>query len=164
MFPDGKLFVRPGLCFQFLFNPSPNQPYIMTSILIFDYPVVSYGIRMFVKDFFPGRSILHAATLEEATAHIRNDGVGLVVMDISIRIERDMDIIDLFRELKNDICILIFTEKNKKKYGDLYLNAGADGFLTKRSSNEEYQAVVNHILGSNQCAGDDIVSEPNHPA
>jgi hypothetical protein len=119
-----KLFVRPGLCFQFLFNPSPNQPYIMTSILIFDYPVVSYGIRMFVKDFFPGRSILHAATLEEATAHIMNDGVGLVVMDISIRIERDMDIIDLFRELKNDICILIFTEKNKKKYGDLYLNAG----------------------------------------
>ncbi|MEO6287671.1 MAG: response regulator [Dyadobacter sp.] len=129
----------------------------MTSILIFDYPIVSYGIRMFVKDFFPGRPILHAATLEEAMDRIINEGVGLVVMDISIRIERDMDIIDVFRKIKNDICILIFTGKNKKKYGDLYLNAGADAFLTKRSSSEEYQVVINQILAENQYGEDDIL-------
>jgi DNA-binding NarL/FixJ family response regulator len=120
---------------------------------------------MFVKDFFPDSTILHASSLGEAEEHIINEGVDLVVMDITIRIDRDMDIIDWFRKLKKNICILIFTGKNKKKYGDIYLKAGANAFLTKRSSKEEYQAVIDQILRDIRSASDSIVNHhPPHPA
>jgi DNA-binding NarL/FixJ family response regulator len=118
----------------------------MNPVLILEYPIVSYGIRMFVNNFFPNSDIIHAYTLVEAERILANHAIHLVIMDIVTPISQDMEVINALRKVKPEIRILIFTDTGKSKYSTTYLDAGINGFLCKDSCKEEYKDVINKIF------------------
>ena len=123
----------------------------MKPILVITSEKFSYGIGMFVRSFLPGYPVLYAGTMGKALEHIFSTKVELVVMNVNAYAEDNHFMIKFLRRAQPDVRILIFAYNDDEKLAEHYLNAGANCFLTKSMTTEDYQLAIENLMNSDTC-------------
>jgi two-component system invasion response regulator UvrY len=118
-------------------------------ILIADeQSVVRMGMKFLLSSMYTRTEIHVASTFTEVLDSMNQNYFDLIILDVTIEKRTNMEIIDTIRSKQPNALILIFSGLNEQLYALRYLEAGANGFLSKNSSDEEHKIAIYSVLSS----------------
>lgn len=120
-------------------------------LLIDDHTIVRRGLRVIVEREFPGCVVGEAASAAEARNELRRHW-DLIVLDLNLP---DAAGFDLLREIKAvcDARILVFSMYPEKPLAARALRAGANGYLSKNSLEDELCEALHAIVDGRRYVG-----------
>lgn len=119
---------------------------MINTLIIEDHSVVRMGVKMIVSDLLPEAVFQEADSFPEGMKIIENDPIDLIILDIVIPGGLGSKMISSIREFAPNSIILIFSGLEESKHALRYIEAGANGFLPKQSSQQEFRKALNMIL------------------
>lgn len=121
----------------------------MKNILIADdHTIVRLGVLLVVKSMFLNAHISEAETLEQVIAHLEEKPYDLLILDINIPGGNNLQMINAVRLRRPGIKILIFSGYEEQLFALNYIQAGADGYLVKYSSEEVIKTALKTVMNN----------------
>ncbi|MGG7665245.1 response regulator [Dyadobacter sp. BHUBP1] len=114
----------------------------MNALLIEDHAVVRMGMRLVLRELFQNVTVWESENYNEGLRTVQEKPVDLVILDIHLPGGQDVKMIDMIKRASKNIKILIFSGLPEDKYALKYVQAGADGYLSKRSDPGMYGEAV----------------------
>lgn len=116
-------------------------------LLADDHSVVRQGIALLLREMVREPELLHAATYAATLECIRtSENIDFLILDINFPDGNSTRMVQEIREIMPDIRILIFSALEEDTYALRYLNAGANGFLSKLANDEELRYAIKYFL------------------
>ncbi|HEY0272004.1 MAG TPA: response regulator transcription factor [Chitinophaga sp.] len=129
----------------------------MTNILIADdHTIVRLGITIIIRDMLPKVYISDVDNFDLALKEMAKRHYDLIILDINIPGGDNLQMIDVLRLRQPKIKILIFSAYDEELYALRYLQAGADGYLVKHSSEHEIKTALQQILNNEKYLSSNI--------
>jgi two-component system invasion response regulator UvrY len=117
------------------------------SILIADdHEVVRSGLAILVKRVLPHMNVSQTESLDGAIEFLQEHKADLMLCDINMPGGNNFDMLSRLRAIQPDLKILIITAFQAASYEKKYLQEGANGYLSKTTTNEEIQQAISSIL------------------
>jgi DNA-binding NarL/FixJ family response regulator len=117
----------------------------MNALLIEDHAVVRMGMRLVIREVFENASVFESTHFDDGLRIVHEKPIDLVVLDIHLPGGQDVKMIDMIKTARRDVKILVFSGLPEEKYALKYVQAGADGYLSKRSDPEKYAEAVSAV-------------------
>lgn len=114
-------------------------------LLADDHSVVRHGISLILREACGEVEILHAENFSEVIVKSK-ENLSLIFLDINLPGGNSTKMIDKIKEINSDVNILMFSAFDEEQYALRYIQAGANGFLNKDSSESEILTAVKSIL------------------
>lgn len=114
-------------------------------LLADDHSIVRQGIAMLIESLFPESHCKHCTSLQEIQECLENQVPDIAIFDAQFQ---DGNIMQILRDIRNHhptLKILIFSSFDEEKYALRFLEAGANGFLPKLSSEEDLELAIQKI-------------------
>lgn len=129
-----------------------NNPVMNNILVVDDHPLMRFGLQLQIKETFPDYTVHLAASYDEALASLAASAspVELIVLDIVIPKGQGIHMVEELKTKYPNTKILIFTSKDEEFNAPLYLQAGADGFLSKMAQQEEFTKALTVVLRGNR--------------
>jgi two-component system, NarL family, invasion response regulator UvrY len=119
----------------------------MPNILVVDdQEVVRYGTVLILQKSIEHAQVSEAGTFEDTLKILATKTFDLVILDIDMPGGNNHQMLDVIRLRHPDIKILIFSSYDEQIFGWRYLEAGADGFLSKKTGIDEIRNAVKSLL------------------
>lgn len=119
----------------------------MPNILVVDdQEVVRYGTTLILQKSIEDAHVSEASSFEDTLKMLSTKKFDLVILDIDMPGGNNHQMLDVIRLRHPDIKILIFSSYDEQIFGWRYLEAGADGFLSKKTGIEEIKNAVKTLL------------------
>ncbi len=115
-------------------------------LLVDDHHMVCLGMGMLVKTVIADPTLYFAHTYEDAFDEIKAHQMDLVILDLGIPGGIGTGMIRTFREVQQNIRILVCTGRDELLNAPDYIQAGANGFLHKSSSDDETAKAIRMVL------------------
>lgn len=121
----------------------------MTNVLIIDdHPVVRMAMIFVIRDTIKKANIFEADEFPQGMRILKSNPIALVILDIHVPGGQDITMISMIKSQKPNIKVLVFSGLDEGTYAIKYLQAGADGFLSKRSDPNLYGEAVTTVMNS----------------
>lgn len=127
-------------------NPSLRMFSNKKILLADDHSVVRRGTGLILKETFPNTDILHADSFDAVMSILTTEQVDLLVLDINLPGGNTPVMVEKAKAVQPSVKILIFSAFDEGQYALRYLNAGADGYLNKLTSEDKIVNAVESIL------------------
>jgi len=114
------------------------------------------GLKMVFTEFFPQAAVSHAETFQRAMAVLEQERFDLAVLDIDIPGGENVRMMKMMRVKQAGLPILIHSAFDEKVYALPYLQAGADGFISKQAPQDEFIVAVQAILDHGRYVSYDV--------
>lgn len=124
----------------------PKLPATMNALLIEDHAVVRMGMRLVIREVFENAFVFESDNFSEGLRIVNEKPIDLVILDVHLPGGQDVKMIDMIRSVRRETKILIFSALPEDKYALKYLQAGADGYLSKRSAPEIYGEAISAVV------------------
>lgn len=119
-----------------------------TFLIADDHSIVRQGVALLIKELFFNANILQAGNFKDTLKTLKETKVDLLVLDINFPDGNSLNIMAETRAIQPDIKILIFSAYDEDIYALRYLNAGASGYLSKGSSEDEMKLALRSMMVS----------------
>jgi len=116
------------------------------ALIIDDHAALRMGMKMVLDEVIPGILITEAESFTSGLAAMRNEHFELVILAINFQDSGKTDMIYAIREILPTGNILILSGSDDNKHASDFINAGANGFLTKKTRIEEYKNAIQTLL------------------
>lgn len=113
-----------------------------------DHVVVRQGVSLIIKEMFLSAMVYKAATFNDTFKILQEVKIDLLILDVNFPDGNSLNILAEIKAIQPDIKILIFSALEENIYAMRYLNAGASGYLTKESSEDEMKRAINAMISS----------------
>jgi len=117
-------------------------------LLVEDHAIVRLATKYLITDLVQPSAIFEAATFGETMSLVAAHTFDLILLDISIPDGAGFTMIPKIREVQPKVLILVFTSLEEQIYALHYIKAGANGFLSKNSSQNEIKKAILSMLES----------------
>ncbi|NIJ53880.1 response regulator transcription factor [Dyadobacter arcticus] len=111
-------------------------------LLVEDHAIVRLATKFLIMDLLHPVNVYEAGTFGETLAQVAAHHLDLIILDISIPDGEGFNMIPKIREVQPKVLILVFTSLEEQIYALHYIKAGANGFLSKNSSQNEIKRAV----------------------
>lgn len=116
------------------------------ALIIEDHAVVRIGMKFVLEELIPNILVLEADSFPDGISVIREHQIDIIILDVSIPGGEQTRMVSLIKNLLPDCKILIFSALDEEKYALRYLQAGANGYLSKRSPRKDYITAIDAII------------------
>ena len=113
-----------------------------------DHTIVRQGVTFILKEIHKNSCIYQLANFSEIIKRLNTTPIDLLVLDISFPDGTSLNIIPTIKKIQPNIKILIFSAFDENIYAIRYLNAGANGYLSKLSNEDEIKLAIKSVLNS----------------
>jgi two-component system invasion response regulator UvrY len=131
----------------------------LTVLLVDDHELVRAGFRRLLEDGEGITTVLEAATGEQAAIDYRKYYPDIVVMDISMPGIGGLGAIEKIISRDPKAKILVLSVYEDSIFTKQALNAGAKGFIPKRSAPEEMYKALNEVAQGNTYISSNIAQK-----
>lgn len=121
---------------------------IKSILIVEDHAVMRIGTELIIKRYSQGVHIEGASTFDEAQEALLKRNFDLIILDINIPGGNNLKMIEGIREIRPTINILVFSSYDEQLYALPYLQAGANGYLSKGASEEELIVAIEKIANN----------------
>lgn len=119
----------------------------MPNILVVDdQEVVRFGTTLILQKTIENAQVSDAGNFDDSLKMLASKQFDLVILDIDMPGGNNHQMLDVIRLRHPEIKILIFSSYDEQIFGWRYLEAGADGFLSKKTGIEEIKNAVKSLL------------------
>lgn len=115
-------------------------------LLADDHSVVRQGILLMIRDIVKDAVFFHSSTFKETLSVLRTTKVDIIILDIHFPDGNSYSILTEIRNINPNIKILVFSGLEEDAYAMRYINGGANGFLSKLSSEDEMKNALNIFI------------------
>lgn len=115
-------------------------------LLADDHSVVRQGILLMIRDIVKDAIFFHSSTFKETLSVLRTTKVDIIILDIHFPDGNSYSILTEIRNINPNIKILVFSGLEEDAYAMRYINGGANGFLSKLSSEDEMKNALNIFI------------------
>jgi len=115
-------------------------------LLADDHSLIRQGVEFLIEEIGFEGEIFHASTLQKVLEAVGMRQIEIVVIDAIFPDGNSLNIISDIRSLKPDIKILVFSGVDESTQSIKYINAGANGFLSKLSEESEIKEAILKII------------------
>lgn len=115
-------------------------------LLADDHSMIRQGMVFIIEDMNLESNVLHVSTLQQTLATIQEKPVDILILDAQFPDGSSLSLIKELKKINPELKILIFTGLEEEIYALKYLAAGANGFLSKLSEEEQIQLAIQQIL------------------
>ncbi|MCX8531630.1 response regulator [Chryseobacterium luquanense] len=111
-------------------------------LLADDHSLIRQGVEFVIEEIGFEGEIFHASTLQKVLETIEVQQLDIVVIDAIFPDGNSLTIIPEIKTRKPEIKILVFSGVDENTQSIKYINAGANGFLTKLSEEDEIKEAI----------------------
>ena len=111
-----------------------------------DHPLVLMGIQHLLIEHFPGAAICTAEDFPKALVLLEKQKFDLLVMDINLPGGDKVGMVNSVRMKQAKVPILVCSSYDEQLYALPFLKAGANGYVSKTASNEEFLSAVDQVI------------------
>ncbi|MBA5792079.1 response regulator transcription factor [Flavobacterium sp. xlx-214] len=113
-----------------------------------DHRVITKAVSFIVKNTYNEAEVTEVNKLEDVLKKIKSLEVDLLIMDVSFPEGNSLAIIPTIKALQPTIKILIFSGLDEDIYAIRYINTGANGYLSKLSSEEDITNAIISVVNT----------------
>lgn len=110
-----------------------------------DHHIVRQGLQLIIDDVIPDAEIVHASNLSELLGEVEKSPFDLAVVDAQFPDGNSLSVLPELKQFQPHLKILIFTSFEEEMYALKFVEAGADGFLNKLSTEEDIESALREI-------------------
>ncbi len=114
-------------------------------LLADDHGIVRAGLRRIVEDSADMEVVAEAADGKEAIRQARKQALDVVVVDISMPGMDGLEVISQLRVYNPQLPIIVLTMHEEEQYVVRAIEAGAMGYITKRSAPEQLVEAIRKV-------------------
>ncbi|GLU54862.1 response regulator transcription factor [Dyadobacter frigoris] len=118
----------------------------MNILIIEDHPLIRMGLGHLIFDTDPKANVTQSDSFPAGLSLLGNEKFDLLILDIDIPGGENIRMMEMVRQRQPDILILIHSGYDEQVYALPYMQAGADGFLSKQASHDEFQAAYKALM------------------
>ncbi|WP_280695227.1 response regulator transcription factor [Chryseobacterium sp. H1D6B] len=118
----------------------------ITFLLADDHSIVRQGVQIIINEIFPNAKIYHTSSLQQVVEQVKLKQIDIAVIDAHFPDGNSLHILSEIKNAKPEIKILIFSGLEEQLHALKYINAGANGYLSKLSEEEEVKQAVLSIV------------------
>lgn len=105
-------------------------------MLVDDHPFLRAGLREVISEDVNYTVVSEASDISEALQEFNENQPDVVVLDINLGQESGLDLIQPFKDIKNDVGILVLSMYEDYEYLRKAFAAGANGYVVKGSETD----------------------------
>ncbi|UFH31382.1 response regulator transcription factor [Chryseobacterium sp. C-71] len=125
-------------------SQSDQKP--ITFLLADDHSLIRQGLLFVIEDISPGSKIFQASNLQQALESVKTHEIDIAIIDAHFPDGNSLTILPEIKKIRPEIKILIFTGIEESTQSLKYINAGANGFLSKMSEEDEIENALQKML------------------
>lgn len=132
-------------------DTEPRQRHVL---IVDDHSVVRHGLSLLIGEEEDLSVCGEAATIAEALQAAGESEPDCIVVDISLKGESGLDLIQQLRDRGDKTAVLVLTMHDDSSYAEKALKLGANGYVTKHQADEVLVEAIRRVV-----AGDLYISE-----
>ena len=105
-------------------------------------PIARYGMYHWMISYFPESTVKIAVDFMMLNRQLVDHKVNLIIFALELSDTNDYQTISRIRQLHPGIAILVFSRRPEAVYARRYLKAGANVYVNKQASEQEFMAAV----------------------
>lgn len=113
-----------------------------------DHSVVTQSLSFIIKDLYKDAIVHQVESISEVLKIVNSSKIHLLLLDVSFPDGNSLSIIPILKKIQPDLKILIFSGYDEDIYAMRYINAGANGYLSKISSEQEIKNAIQNVMNS----------------
>ena len=125
-------------------------------LLADDHSIVRAGLRRIIEESGDMEVVAEAADGRDALRKVRESNPDVAVIDISMPGLDGLEVIGRLRDENPDLPVLILTMHEEEQYVLRATEAGAKGYLTKRSAPEQLVKAVRKVHSGGRYITDEV--------
>ena len=118
----------------------------MNILIADDHAIVRYGVSKIISGLDLSANVLLVETFNEVIQHLDKQPIDLIILDINLPGGNSIQMIDAIKFRQAATHVLIFSAYDERLYAIDYLQAGADGYLSKSATEEETRLAIRTLL------------------
>lgn len=111
-------------------------------LLADDHSLIRQGISFLLEEMDFDYRVFQASNLQQTLDSIKQNPIDIAIIDAHFPDGNSLTIIPEIKKLKPEIKILIFSGLEENTHALKFINAGANGFLSKLSEEEEIKRAI----------------------
>jgi two-component system invasion response regulator UvrY len=111
-----------------------------------DHMIVRSGLQMLLNSYFKPVEITEVDNTHDLLAAIKKQDFDILVLDVHLKDTNSVSVLNLVRTLKPELRIIYFTMLPEEIYGKRLLGMGAQGFLSKKCSNNDIVTAIREVV------------------
>lgn len=115
-------------------------------LLADDHLIVRQGLQFVIDDVVDDTEIIQASSLAQIRERLKQSIVDFMILDAQFPDGNSLSIISEIKENYPDIKILVFSSFDEETHAVKFIQAGADGYLSKASEEEDIKLAVEKII------------------
>lgn len=115
-----------------------------------DHSLIRQAIVLILNAIGIEYKVFHASTIQQITKCVEANHIDIAIIDVYFPDGNSLHLIPEIKISNPEIKILIFTGIDEDKYSLKFLKAGADGFLSKLSEENEVEKAILQIINEGQ--------------
>lgn len=127
-------------------------------LLIDDHVITRMGLKILVKELYPGTNLFEATNGEEASRILQEFPIDFCTLDLNMP---DTDSFELLRRMTlkyKGLQVLVISMNNEEIYALNALKSGAMGFVSKQSGFDTIKEAILKIAGGKKYISERVVS------
>ncbi|UKB77915.1 response regulator transcription factor [Chryseobacterium sp. MEBOG07] len=124
--------------------PIQNKEIIF--LLADDHSIVRQGMEIVISDIAPQAIVYQASSLHQVLEHIKSKSIEMAIIDAHFPDGNSLHILPQMKSVNPDIKILIFTGLEEDLHGLKFIKAGANGYLSKLSEEDEVREAITTFI------------------
>ena len=118
----------------------------ITFLLADDHSIVRQGMEIIISDIVPQARIFHTSSLQKVADLVKSEHIEMAIIDAHFPDGNSLHILSQMKSINPDIKILIFTGLEEEVHALKFFKAGANGYLSKLSEEDEVREAVSHFI------------------
>ena len=125
-------------------TPIKNKEIIF--LLADDHSIVRQGMEIVISDIVPNAKVYQTSSLHQVLELIESKGVEMAIIDAHFPDGNSLHILPQMKSVNPDLKVLIFTGLEEDLHGLKFIKAGANGYLSKLSEEEEVREAITTFI------------------
>jgi DNA-binding NarL/FixJ family response regulator len=122
----------------------------ITFLLADDHSLIRQGIVFLLEDMEANYTIFHASNLQQILESVKANLIDIAIIDAHFPDGNSLTIIPEIKNINPEIKILIFSGIDEAAHSLKFIKAGANGFLSKLSEEEEVTNAIQKIWSAGE--------------
>src|SRR5215218_4792560 len=134
-----------------------NATSALRIMLVDDHPIVRRGVGDILAQAFPQATIEEVGSGADALTHARTQPWDIVILDLTLPDGSGLDVLKRIREMHPRLPVLILSMHAADQFARRAIAAGASGYLTKETADEELVAAVTRLIRGGKYFGPEVL-------
>lgn len=111
-----------------------------------DHSIITLSLAFILNDLYRKAEVHQINNLSGVIKTLHAGRIDLLLLDISFPDGDTLNMIPTLKKLQPDLKILIFSGHEEDIYAMRYINAGANGYLSKLNSEDEIKKAIREVM------------------